>query len=480
MGKNIKLVFQLNNKSIILLTTLNVIFFAYFIALAFFNRLSQDDLLFLKIVPNSTFLNFVKNTYLSQTGRFTCLFYWYLLMLFITETNTIFYIPILIWMINFFILRYAFSKIFINSFLSSNLSALFLNIFIITNFEFTAFYWINATYYYIQPALFLLLLFLVNQEKVSKFQYRLLLFVAILISGLSETFIPFCLLFLFLNLVYYCFKNNNWEQTIKDNKNKRILVSFVIIIIGFGIQLCAPGNYNRATEEIFQQPQRIVEFLQVSIQSFALFFYLLAFKFPYYIILILISFEVGFNNRRSIFFRFNYKLFLFFSWLGYLIFIYLSILPTSYLMSGFGFHRIYTFTVYISMIFFVIQGFVLGLKTSLKISEPLFQQLVIINLVVIIFVMSINLFLDIPVEKKYSQSDIDRTNLLLNLKNKHHTELVELEPLYKPYTYSLKYAILRKKQPMLYYINEIETDTSAFSNQCIKNYYELGFPIKLK
>jgi hypothetical protein len=94
--------------------------------------------------------------------------------------------------------------------------------------------------------------------------------------------------------------------------------------------------------------------------------------------------------------------------------------------------------------------------------------------------MTINLIVDIPTAKKYSQSDIDRTNLILDLKKLHHKGVVELNPLYKPTTYSLKYLILREKQPMLYYCNEIESDTSAYSNICLKSYYELEFPIRLK
>jgi hypothetical protein len=94
--------------------------------------------------------------------------------------------------------------------------------------------------------------------------------------------------------------------------------------------------------------------------------------------------------------------------------------------------------------------------------------------------MMLNLVLDIPVAKKYSLSDKERTNLLLDLKKNHHKGLVELIPLYKPYTINLKYLTLKKKQPLLYYINEIESDTAAYQNMCIENYYELDFPIYIK
>jgi|GEM_PF-3075193 len=482
MLQNKKKSFQLNNTTTLLLFVLNILFIGYFTFLAIYNRLSQDDFLFMKAIENSGCFSFVKGAFLSQSGRFIGYFYNSILYSFIIKTGSIIYIPIFTWIIIFLMFRFVLTNFLTSSsFLSFNLSALFLNLFIITNFEFTAFYWICATFYYVQPVLMLALFALVNQDKVSKFQYEGLILFAVLISGSSEVFIPFCLLFLLINLLYYYIKHNkDLSLMILDNKVRRIIVSMVIIFIGFVIVIIAPGNYNRATEAIFHQPQSFAEFLKISVQSFVLFIYLLAFKFPYYIILILISFIVGFQNRLNFGSKINLKRFLLYSWLGYLIFIGLSVLPTAYLMSGFGFQRIYTSTIFFSILFFVLQGFVFGLKTNFVVKVDVMKRLIYINLLILIAVMIVNIYMDIPNARKYSQSDKERTEFLLDLKKQNHKGLVKLSPLFIPYTYNLKYILLKEKQPMLYYLNEIEMDTAAYSNLCIKSYYELEFPICLK
>jgi len=482
MKQNKILNFQSDTKTTLLLVVLNALFIAYFLFMAIYNRLSQDDFLFLKSVHNSGCIQLVKWAYLFQSGRFTHYSYISIIFLIIDKTGSFFIIPVIVWVIDFFLLLFVMKKILNkNNYITANLSALILNVFILTNFEFTAFYWICSTFYYIQPVLVLFLFVMVNQKNVSKIQYCLLIFIAVLISGSSEIFVPFCLLFTILNLGYYYIKNNkDLHKTISDKRIQRLLLSLIILFIGFVIVIIAPGNYLRAKEVIFHHPDNVVEFLKISIQSFVLFLYLLAFKFPYYIILILISFLIGFFNRTNFVKDFNYKRFLIISWASYLLFIFLSILPTAYLMSGFGFQRIYTSTIFFSMLFFIIQGFVFGLKTNFQINILIIKRLILINIFILIPVMVINLIVDIPTAKKYSQSDIERTNLILDLKKHHHKRLVELKPLYKPTTYSLKYLILREKQPLLYYCNEIESDTSAYSNMCIKNYYELDFSIRLK
>lgn len=480
--KNNKLIFQLDKNTAILLFALNILFIAYFFTLAFYNRLSQDDFLFLKSVHNSGCLNLVKWSYFFQSGRFTHYIYIAIIFLLIDKTGQFFFIPIIVWIIDFSILLFILKKnLNINYFLSINLSALLFNIFIISNFEFTAFYWICATFYYIQPLLIILFFVQINTENVSKYQYFALIILAILISGSSEIFVPFCLLIIILNFGFYYFKNkNDFTLTIYENRSNRLILLFIIILIGYIFVLVAPGNYIRAKEAIFNHPFNFLSFLKIASQSFLMFYYLLAFKFPYIIVLILIAFMFGVINKASLFIDFTYKRFLLFSWCSYFLFILLNIIPAAYLMSGFGFQRIYTSTIFFSILFFVVQSFFLGLKTKKHINLKFINRLILINLLILILVMILNLVLDIPAAKKYSQSDIERTNLLLDLKSKHHKKLVKLMPLSVPYTYNLKYLILNKKQPMIYYINEIASDTSSYSSMCIRSFYELKFPICLK
>lgn len=476
---NNKHIFQINNKTIFLLFVLNILFVIYFFSLAFYNRLSQDDFLFLKSVKESGCIHLVKWAYLFQSGRFSHYLYISIIFWFIEKTGQLFFIPVLVWLINFSILQYGLKKLLnLDNLLLLNLSALFINIFIITNFEFTAFYWICATFYYIQPVLIFLLFIYVNQKTITKFHSILLIIIALVISGSSEIFIPFCLLFLLLNYGYYFLNNNyNFNLTISDNRVKRLIISFLIIFIGFVILLIAPGNYIRAQESIFQHPNNFIELIKITTFSFGLFFYLLVFKFPYFVILILFSILIGFSNRSKYLIKFNYKKFLLCSWGSYCVFIFLNVLPTAYLMSGFGFQRIYSTTIFFSICFFVLQGFVFGLNKCRSINLNTLKWMILINLLVLSSVLVYNLVVDIPIAKKYYQSDINRSSLLLTYKKQHHKGLVQLDPLNLPYTHNLKYLILRKNQPMLYYSNEIASDSTAYPNMCLKSYYELDFLI---
>ena len=459
---------------------LNILFLGYFVILSFYNRLSQDDYLFLKSVETNGILNFIKDAYLFQSGRFIAYLYNAFLYSIIEQTSSIYFIPILIWLFCFFTLYYTLSLVVtINDKLfMTNLSALVLNIFIITNFEFTAYFWICANFNYVLPVLGLLFIVLIIKNKISNYQFFLLFFISIILSGSSEVFVPLFLLFLTL-FFYFNFRIHS-KIFLIDINSKKIIISFLILLIGLIVIVIAPGNYNRATEVIFQRPDSIFEFIIITLKSFLMFFYLLSFKFPYYIILTLISFYVGYQNRDKFTFQFNYTRFLSFSWVSYFLFILFSVMPAAFLMSGFGFHRIYTTTLFFSIIFFLVQSFILGLKINKNINLKLFQHFISINLLIFTIAMFVNLYLDVPTAKAYSQSDKARTNLLLKFKKENHKELVELETLHKPYTINLKYIILRKKQPMLYYENEISTDTTGYVNSCLRSFYELDFPIKLK
>lgn len=470
----------------VLILTLNVIWLIYYIYLAYFNTLSQDDFVFMKTIKESGILYYTKEMYLYQTGRFSGVFLNSIFFYIILLTNQIIFVPIFYWLFNFVVIYYVLKsyKVF-NTFLSVNYSILFVNIFILTNFEFTAFYWISASSYFIQPPLFLLIIHIVNLNKTIWFQDLILMLSSIFVSGTSETIVPLFIILLSFNLLFYFDQyKRNYSLLIKDSRFKKILIVAFLLTIGLIIVIVAPGNYKRFSmneEGVFTQAKTFSEFLFVSYKSFIYFFVLVLFKMPYYIILILISFLSSLTFKASnnkIIFKFKYLLF---SWIVYFSLIYLSVLPASYLMSDFGMYRIYTNCVFLTILFLIFQGFYIG--TALKSYSELykFDRLLFINLIILFVPMLYNISEDFPIAKSYNNTNNERIEFLLKLKNEGNTKCVYLKRLTKPVTYDLKSLLLNQKHlPMLYYSNEIEKDTNAYQNKCIQNYYELGFPIALK
>ena len=130
MKENKKLNFQLNTGTTLLLFVLNGLFIAYLVLLAFYNRLSQDDYIFLKSERIYGFMNVLKESYFFHSGRFTQTIFSSIIFFFIDKNVHLIFIPLLVWIINYLILIFGIKRILnCNCFLSSNLAALFLNIF---------------------------------------------------------------------------------------------------------------------------------------------------------------------------------------------------------------------------------------------------------------------------------------------------------------------------------------------------------------
>jgi len=463
------------------LILLNILMLIYFLSLAYYNRFSQDDFLFLSSIKNNTVLKFVFQIYLCHSGRFSMYFfngcvYHLLLNGFPLWTYQIF-VLIFCTIVVFYFLKHFFEA----SFLIFNVALFTVNIFIFVNFEFSAFYWICATSYYIMAVLPLIIYLLINSKKKDWKTYSFLFLVSAIISGSSEVFAPICLILLFINFIFLFFREDyNLKQIISLPETKKILFSSFIILIGFIVILSAPGNQNRMEE--FSQSINLLSIIKISLKSFVLYFYLFLFKIPYLLPLFLISMVLAFYYKANFTLK---KLKLLYVFLLFFVFIFFNVLPVSYVLSGFGFHRIYTHTVLYTIFFICIMAFIWGLKIKEK-----YQNKIKLLSIISFFVLSISIVYhvvtDIPSAKEYSQSLDRRVNYLFELKEEERKDVVELDSLSVPYTTSFKYNILKligkqkNPRPVLYYSNEITTDIYAYNNQNIENYYQLDFPIKLK
>ena len=469
----------------ILLTVTNVLFIAYYFLLAIFNRLSADDYGFMSWANGNGLFDAVYAMWSTHQGRFMgFVSHWFKFRL-MSKVGFFWFDQVYVYIINFISLYLISTKLIKKS--AVNFSLLVLNILLITNQEFSAFYWICACHQCLYAHFLLLLyfIFLCDNKLVS---IPGTIIVSIFIGGGSEAFSPI-VLFIMLAYGVFVLNDNRYNLTITFSNVivKRLVLSAVIIVVCAAIVFLAPGNANRLAE--YEQPD-LISFIIQTFKSTALIFYFLLFKLHYILLTALASYVIGKNYGIDLNIKRTKTIFIYSS-IVLLAVIWISTIPAAYAMGSFGFQRIYTPIFAITILFVCFWFLYLGASSQdhalFKHSELALNSALLLCIIVQIF----NISIDIPTAKAYSDSDKARIELLLNEKAKGRTEPLYLEPLVKPTTFNVKSFVTNKifnknNVPVLYYSNEIETNfdpddiNSGFTNKCIKNYYELPFDIYRK
>ena len=463
----------------LLILVLNGIIVYYLMSLAYLNHFSQDDYGFYLMIRDGNFFDIVKSAYFTFSGRYADYLY-------ISLVYQLMVWGMPIWIVQAFIIVtssliiYKFLRIYYDkSIFLINISLLIINIFIFINFEFTAFYWTCATVYYWMAILPIALFVVIISKHGNLFIYPILLVLTIFIGGLSEVIVPICILLLVGYIVYLKYSDKlNFHDLILNQTFKRIAFTIFFLVIGFFIIYFSPGSNER--KELYHQTNSFLPLIKISFHSLSVYFYLFFFKIPYLLPLLFVFGWYGYLNRlRSRKEKIKIQKWVILLFVLFIIFVWINVLPTSYVMSGFGFQRIYTHTILYSQIFFLLVAYQIGARLK----EIQSKILIIITYFFLIGLSVSFLFRirhDLPQAKAYLESDQKRVELLLDLQKSNFTGIFELDSLEKPGTYNIKYLIIKEKQPMLYYLNEIDTIPNAFPNTMMKEFYKLDYDIILK
>lgn len=477
----------------LLLFLVNLSIILYLLILLYYNRLSQDDYGSLMLIREVGLWDYVKTVYLKTQGRFSTIFINGLLFKSILTFDCYKFIQPLIWISNVMILFWLLKKyIKDNSFLLFNFSSIVINIFILSNFEFSSYFWVStsSSYCFTMIGLPVMLLLLITEKRNNIIMWILLTFVSLWIGGCAEAFTPLVILLIAIFFLYRLRANDySLIKALRSTHTKRIIYATIIISFGLLIVLITPANQWRLS--LYEQPT-IPATLAITGKNLLIFAYLLLFKIPYLFFLGGISLLIGYqikNFFKETLIRFNVKQF-FISFLLLILVIWISTWPAAYAMSGFGFHRIYNPVIFWMILFICFWCFLLGIQLRFEIRKEHYK-VAMIAMVSILTIQVSNIILDSPQAKKYADSDKDRLDYLIRLKNEGNREPIFLKPLYKPYTSNFKYFVLKRgfnkkdKQPLLFYLNEIDYEINegtdvGFSNMVLMGYFELGFPIYLE
>lgn len=476
-------------KSKIFLLILNILFFLYYVMLAFYSRPHYDDLHFLWKLKQMSIGEFVSDMYFTRSGRFIGYFIngiVFKAILFVGEYR---FFPILFWFFGigmcwFFIKMFFHS---FSSFLILNTVLLFYNLFVLTNIDFAVFNWLCAMTYYLLPPMLLVTIKLVNTDKLKLTGWIVLIILSMILGGGQEAFTPIALITLFFNGLYFFSKYNyNFKNTWNDMRIRRIICAGSIMIICLIFVIIAPGNYIRLNANEFISPVGISGYILGFAKAIETFYYFIIFYIPYYLVLSILFILIGGKySQNSNLINISYKRLIVISLIGYYFYLILSVTPNVYLWSGFGIQRNYTHVVFFTMIFICFQSFIFGYFKVKLIRHKLFVYFMNIGLLILSCIMILNLYNDSISARKYAKSVDDRIELLERLNKNGISGLVCVDPIRVPYTIDPKYLFYRllgKKnnpQSVLYYISDTgkEPNEYAFHFQKV---YGLNFLIKLK
>lgn len=464
----------------ILLLVLNALFIIYYLMLAIYSQPHYDDLHFMWKMNEMSIYDYVKEMYLSRSGRFVA---YGLNGVIFSVVNIVGYHqfwPIVFYIIGVLICCKTAKECIksIDSTVLFNVILLIYNIYILINIDFAVFNWLCAmSYYLLAPSCCLLFCYL-NKSILKWYDYVVLSLLVIFLGGGQEAFTPVVLLIMFFNGLYYWHKND-WDIKVTWDlpQIRRIVYVAIAMIILLLIVVVAPGNYARmADTSQFIHPVGIIGWIKSIVHANGMYLYFMIFYIPYMFILFTITYLLGNRYGTRCLSRIQKIKIVFLLLFSLFIYTLVSSLPNVYLYGGFGIQRSYTHCVFMLLLCVAVCGYVLG-DTERKTNIPSFVA--IIGLLTFISIMSINIYNDIPVAQQYSDAVNARIEHLQELQINGNKDVVVVKELPKPEVNDIKsylLALLGKttSKSSLYYISDTDTVPNEYMYH-FKKVYGLGF-----
>lgn len=464
----------------ILLLVLNALFIIYYLMLAIYSQPHYDDLHFMWKMNEMSIYDYVKEMYLSRSGRFVA---YGLNGVIFSVVNIVGYHqfwPIVFYIIGVLICCKTAKECIksIDSTVLFNVILLIYNIYILINIDFAVFNWLCAmSYYLLAPSCCLLFCYL-NKSILKWYDYVVLSLLVVFLGGGQEAFTPVVLLIMFFNGLYYWHKND-WDIKVTWDlpQIRRIVYVAIAMIILLLIVVVAPGNYVRmADTSQFIHPVGIIGWIKSIVHANGMYLYFMIFYIPYMFILFTITYLLGNRYGTRCLNRIQKIKIVFLLLFSLFIYTLVSSLPNVYLYGGFGIQRSYTHCVFVLLLCVAVCGYVLG-DAERKSNIPSFVP--IIGLLTFISIMSINIYNDIPVAQQYSEAVNERIEQLQDLQTNGNKEVVVVKELPQPEVNDIKsclFAFIGKKisKPSLYYTSDTDTVPNEYMYH-FKRVYGIDF-----
>lgn len=487
----------------------NLLSLIYFITLGYYNRLATDDYCYLLGQKDYGFLSPFTFWYQNWQGRFSALFFMNVFLKIHDLIHSL--LPETLLLLSLFI--WGTSQLLkkmvpvLTTFERVNLSVFIISVFIINNYEFNTFYWLNASAMYFGGVLFLLIgINEILSSKVNFWSYVLLGLSALYAGSSSETFGLICNLVLLIILVKYLIESRGKLSELMSNRRfNKLLVAFIFCSISFLIMYFAPGNAVRLKMTALNAHQIIPlplhKMIPASIYAFFFFGYSTFVKLPYWILLAFSFLYLGSSLKSKLDIpnikNFNLALIS----LCFIAFLWICLLPTVYVQGELGPKRALTHVALYITFFTVFLAFAIGYKR--KLNEYRLLWLSIISVFLWGTMLVVYLINDIPEVRKYVQSDEERITYLKSIRNISENDTLLLKPLYVPpgegvgeqvrgffqktlikaggkNNQYLSKSLQQHYKHFPIHPNELAKDTNNFVDDCICRVLQLKFHIKLR
>ena len=455
----------LNKVILATVLVLNLLFLAYWIVLALYSRPHYDDLHFLWKMREMTIFEYVKEMYLTRSGRFVA---YAINGIMASVTNVVGFHQL--WAIFYYALGIVICIIAINGIdLPISKTArfagvcLFYNLYVLTNIDFPVFYWLCAMTYYLCFPIACLTFVYLNKSSLNWKEWIVLIVSAVFLGGGNEAFTPVFLIVMFICGLYWWY-SQKWDirKTWKLPQVQRIVWVSLLILFVLIIVVVAPGNYVRMNgDSQFSHPDSLVGWGRATIEAMVMFSYFMAFYIPYLLVLFLLAFCVG--SRLSVRLARKKIVYIICIISGFFVYLMASCIPNVFLFGGFGVQRTYTHVVCALLLTVCSIGLVSGIGKS----DSWAKWGSFIGAISLIVIMFLNLYNDTPTARHYAQAVDERVEQLNMLQAKGQIESVKVSALPVPYTEDSKHFLLKSvgidsPKSVLYYISDTDVEPNEY------------------
>lgn len=438
---------------------LDIIFLVYWIILAINSRPHYDDLHFFWKLREMSVIDYVKEMYLTRSGRIVGYFINGIMAIIVNAFGFHQLWAIIYYIIGIGICYFVAKEAHLPVSRTERFAGvcLFYNLYILTNIDFPVFFWLCAMTYYLFFPVALLALVYLNKGSLNWKEWIILIISAFFLGGANEAFTPIMLLMMLVCGLYW-WQSQGWDikKTWSLSQIRRIVWIAVLILSLFVIVVIAPGNYVRMSDtEQFIHPEGIVGWGHAILNAMVMFCYYMAFYIPYIFILFVLSYLIG--TRLSIELPHKKTKYLVFIAVGFFVYLFFSCLPNVYLYGGFGIQRTYTHVVCALLLAVGLAGMVSGIGQESN--AP--RWLSLLGSLALTCIMVVNIVYDAPTSREYSSAVDHRVEYLRMLNEGGQKETVTVPAIPVPYTEDVKHFVLghlgsASPMPVLYYISDTD------------------------
>lgn len=462
---------------------------AYLLMLGWYNNLLLDDYGFVAEVDRGGAYGLMKSAYFGWQSRFSAFYILGWILKIWGHASSLIGYTILLLLLGYGAVYYALNNIsrVDNKFLLLGCAILTTNISIMAYLELSTFYWVCCALYTLSAyaAIMLFSAVFFSQGKLWT-RWILVIICSLYICGGAENFTPIVTATLGLVLLYQMISNQTWRFWTTPQQ-QMILVSLVILCVGFLAVLLGPGTHSRENGmNGFAGNFAIIPYFVKLASALAVFTMRLLSRSLYYILLLPIGFIIGKNMKYSTQYS-NWKLVLLS--LGVVLgVIVLSVAASVYGMGWYSPLRSYSFVSFVLAAWFIYLGSVFGSRFSLLTIDIL----VSLSSCLIVAYSLYYYRQEKPLVKNYHEQIVELNATIQEQVNAGRTEVLVIEPVTHSQilnTYALMRTAINKclgkqspkiSEPATYFPYEqyeLSIDPADWKNVDMQRYFNVHFDI---